>query len=519
MSDPDISPATAVAYLARCDPAAASIVSDQRTLSRRDVDQATVTLAGTLAGGGVTPGTRVAYVGRNSPEVLLTLLACAHLGAVFVPVNFRLAAGELRYVLAHSGAHTVLVEADCVPTCVPIAAELPVARWLIAEGGTPVPDGPPGWLPARPVVDVASAAAPPVRLARTFDDLAVIMYTSGTSGRPKGVMLSHGNLWWNSVNVDEVFDTRTDDVNLAIAPMFHIGGLNAFTLRTLVRGGTVLVRRTFDAARTLSDLSERGVTSVFGVPAMFAAVARCPGFRKADLSGVRAAIVAGAPVPAPLITEYAAHGLLLQQCWGMTETAAAATFVPAGRVLDEPGSAGLPLPRTRIRLVDPDTAQRVDRAGPTGEIQVRGPNVTMGYWNDEAATRAAFTDDGWLRTNDLARLDPQGQLWVLGRRSEMINSGGEKILAGEVERALAGLPGVTDLAVFGAPDPVWGEVVAVALECPDGDCPTVDDVRAYGSERIARYKLPRRVCCLPDLPRNGGGKVDKSVLRAWFVTS
>jgi fatty-acyl-CoA synthase len=348
-----------------------------------------------------------------------------------------------------------------------------------------------------------------------MDDLALIMYTSGTSGDPKGVMLTHGNLWWSAANIDQVFDTRRDDVHLGVAPMFHIGGINAFALRTLVRGGTVLVRRAFDPERTLRDLRDGGVSTVFGVPMMLAAVARCPGFRNADLSGVRAAIIAGAPAPVPLIAEYAERGMLLQQSWGMTETAPGGTYLPAARTLDKAGSVGLPLPYTRIRLVDPVDHRDVAEPGVAGEILVRGPNVSPGYWNDAAATRMALVD-GWLRTGDLATRDADGYLWIVGRRCEVINSGGEKIYPVEVERALDGLPDVSEVAVLGIPDPTWGETVLAVLECPDGSRPTLERVREYGGRTIARYKLPTRIGSLPGLPRNQAGKVDKNRLRQQF---
>ncbi|QTE30106.1 AMP-binding protein [Pengzhenrongella sicca] len=514
MPDVDISPARAVALLARRAPGTASIVCADRTLSAAQVHAGVTRMAGVLAGVGVRAGDRVAYLGRNSPSALVLLLACAHLGAVYVPVNFRLAPREIGYVLRHSGARTVLVEPELAAACEPLDRGGPPRRWLLADdAATGAPAAPrAGWLrPIDVAVDVG-VDVPGVR--RTFDDLAVLMYTSGTTGRPKGVMLTHGNLWWSGVNMDEVLDTRRDDVNLAVAPMFHIGGLNAFALRTLVRGGTVVVRRTFDAERTLADLAGGRITTVFGVPTMFAAVARCEGFAVADLSGVRVALIAGSAVPPSLIHAFAERGLPLQQSWGMTETSPGCTFVPRELALAKAGSAGLPLPDTELRLVDPATGTTVAAAGATGELFVRGPNVTPGYWNDPDATRAALTTDGWLRSGDLAQFDDDGWISIVGRRSTMINTGGENVYPAEVERALTHLPGITGVAVVGVPDPAWGESVLAVLECPAGTTPPLADVRAFAALGLARYKLPSQVLGMCRLPRTESGKVDQVALRS-----
>ncbi len=324
----DLNPAALYARLALRAPDRVSIVDDDDTgMTVTQVQSAVAALATRLAEVGVTRGDRVAHAGRNSPCLLVTYLATTHLGAVFVPLNFRLAEAEVAATLAHCDPLVVVAERDLAE----------VYRRVTARSGTPCA-----------VIDSARAMAPagpdpvPPRPELGQDDLAVIMYTSGTSGRPKGVCLTHGNLFWSSRNIAEVFDTRPDDVTLAVAPMFHIGGLNSFALATLQRGGTVLIRRSFDAERCLQDLTTRA-TSVFGVPAMYVAIARRPGFATADLSGVRAAIVGGAPVPRGLLAAYAERGMPLQASWGMTETAPSSTVLPASCVGAKPCSAGVPL--------------------------------------------------------------------------------------------------------------------------------------------------------------------------------
>jgi fatty-acyl-CoA synthase len=277
----------------------------------------------------------------------------------------------------------------------------------------------------------------------------------------------------------------------------------------------VILRRGFDPARCLEDLAGHRVNSLFAVPAMFAALARADGFAAADLSALRSAIVAGAPVPPQLIRDYAARDILLQQAWGLTETAPFATYLPAGLTLEKTGSAGLPMPYTEIRLTHPGTGAGIDAPDVRGEICVRGPNVTSGYWDNPDATRAAFDDTGWFHTGDIAYRDKDGFYYIVDRLKDMIISGGENVYPAEVERVLAEFPGVLEVAVIGVPDPKWGETVLAVLTCAPGTAPTVEEVRAFADDHLARYKLPTKVMLIDQLPRNASGKLAKAELREW----
>ncbi|WP_107419964.1 acyl-CoA synthetase, partial [Streptomyces carpinensis] len=475
-------------------------------------------MAAGLAARGLRRGDRIAYLGLNSAPLFQTLLAAAHLGAIFVPLNHRLATDEVRHILADSGAHTVVVEEGHRALVESILTEVPARHHVLVDTDPACPAAAAVtavWTPLSELVGYAGPDLNPVALHE--DHLAALMYTSGTTGRPKGVMLTHGNLWWNAVNVDSVVDTRPGDTNLAVAPLFHIGGLNALTLRTLLRGGTVVIRRTFDPAQCLEDLVRHRVAGIFAVPAMFAALARTPGFAEADLGGLRAVIVAGAPVPPQLIRDYAArHGVFLQQAWGLTETAPFATYLPPALTLEKAGSAGVPMPYTEVCLCAPGSGVKIDEPEVRGEICVRGPNVTPGYWNNPAATREAFDDAGWFHTGDIGYRDKDGFYYVVDRLKEMIISGGENVYPAEVERVLAELPGVTEVAVVGVPDPKWGETVLAVLTCRQGAELTLEQVRDFAGRHLARYKLPTKVLIIDELPRNASGKLAKAQLRDWI---
>lgn len=448
-------------------------------------------LATLLREGGTRPGDRVGWSGRNDPGFLVTLLAAHLLHAVFVPFNFRATGDELHGALALVEPQAVVAHRDTAPPRDGLG--LPSRTWV-------------EWPCALPDEDATPAGPPP-----DPDDLAVLVFTSGSSGRPKAVMLSHANLWWSARNLEATLDLRPDDVTLAVAPLFHIGGLNAFTLSTLRRGGTVVVRRSFDAARTLADLTCGGITSVFGVPSMYAAVARCPGFEDADLSPVRAALVGGAPVPSQLVRAYAGRHMRLYPSWGMTEAAPSGTLLTTATGSSATCSVGRPLPHLRLRLVDPATDEVIDGPG-RGEIAIAGPQVTRGYWRDPAATADAITE-GWLRTGDLAVRDDEGSLCIVGRIGDVINTGGEKVNPGEVEEALAVLE-VSALVVVGVPDPIWGEVVVAVVEGDRQTVPSLAQLRTLAAGHLATYKLPKHLVVVPDLPRTASGKVDRCAARS-----
>jgi len=517
----DISPVVAARKVADWSFGAPAILYEGASIGYRELLERAGCLAETLAAGGVTPGRQVAYLGLNSPTFLVTYLACAWLGATFVPVNFRLTADEVQSVLQNSQAHTLVVEPGHQAVVDTITGDAQNWRQLLIDDDPSVPVvEQPGRRWTLLSAALAEAPGPPRQPVRCdADDLAILMYTSGTTGRAKGVQLTHGNIWWNGINVDSVADTRRSDLNLVVTPLCHIGALNSFTLRSLARGGITLIRRKFDPKQTLQDLIEFRINTFFAVPSMFAAIARAPGFTDADLSELRTAIVAGAPVPRRLILDYADRGVMLQQAWGLTETAPFATYLPAELTVAKAGSVGKAMAFTEIRLTDPANGGVITEPGVRGEVCVRGANVTPGYWRNRAATEAAIDTNGWFHSGDIGYLDSDGFLFIVDRLKDMIITSGENVYPAEVEHALTGCPGLVEVAVIGMSHDTLGEaVVAVATQADKTDL-TLSLVRKYASAYLAQYKLPVRLHVVDSIPRNAAGKVDKHALRTGLAAS
>jgi fatty-acyl-CoA synthase len=509
----DINAASTIYANARYQPESVVIRYAGGDLTYAQLNDRAARLAAVLTDRGVAGGDRVAYLGLNSPAFLVTMFATFRLGAIFVPVNFRLAGPELQAVRQGSGATAIVCEDGHRDTLDAVRDQNELKHFLLIDDDPEIPAAPgpiKEWQPWGPLL---AAAEPSTTLVpRQFDDPAILMYTSGTTGQPKGVILTHGNIWWNGVNVDSRLSTRRGDTTFAIAPLFHIGGLNALALRAIVRGGSLIIRRSFEPTALLRDLVDYRVNSLFAVPAMLAALARVPCVFTADLSCLHSVVVAGAPVPPSLIAQYAKHSIVLQQAWGLTETAPFATHLPAEHTLTKLGSAGITMPHTEIQIVDPASGLPVG-PGVNGEILVRGPNVTPAYWNNPDATAAAFDDDGWFHSGDIGYVDTDGYLYIVDRLKDMIINGGENIYPAEVERALADLPGLIDIAVVGAADEQWGETVVAVACLTDGSKLTLDEVQAHCATKLARFKLPRQLQLVKAVPRNASGKLDKIAIR------
>ncbi|MEI7055045.1 long-chain fatty acid--CoA ligase [Nocardioides sp. CCNWLW239] len=487
---------------ARMTPGARAFVQDDAVMTYAEVDRLVEALALGLRARGVAAGDRVAFLGLNSIELALTLFATARLGAVFLPLNTRLAPPELAWILTDAEP-ALLIHADDFDEAVsadPVAAlGLPSHRFT-ATGGHGL-DG------------LTAPGAERIDVEVGLDDVFMIQYTSGTSGRPKGVMLTHGNIVWNAFNLLVDVDVRSDEIALVTAPLFHTAALNQVLLPTFLKGGTSLIAARFDPAKAIATIERERVTLLFGVTSMYQALAQEPTWATADLSTLRSALSGGAPIPRTLLDAWQSRGLHIIQGYGLTEASPGTTMLRAGDGLDKLGSAGTPCFFTDVRVVSPggvDTAP-----GEAGEVHVSGPNVTPGYWHNAAATEAAF-DGPWLRTGDVAVVDDDGFLYVVDRVKDMFISGGENVYPAEVESALYTHPAVAEAAVIGVPDERWGEVGRAVVVRRSGSDLTQDELLGHLDGRLARYKIPKTVVFVDDIPHNASGKLLKSRVRELY---
>ncbi len=485
---------------ARMTPDKAALVQDGVATTYAELDAASTRLAHGLRDRGIGRGDRVAFLGLNSVELVAAMFATARLGAVFVPVNTRLAAPEVAYVFEHSGARLLIVEdvfADVLSDDAVAALGVDTVTFTRAAGAG---------------LDALLGDGVPIDEPVAHGDLFMIQYTSGTSGRPKGVMLTHGNVIWNVYNLLVDIDLGSNEVALVTAPLFHTAALNQVLFPTVLKGGTALIEAKFDPVRAIDLIESERVTLLFGVTTMYLALAQSPRFAEADLDSLHLALSGGAPIPEALLRTWLDRGLMIIQGYGLTEASPGTTMLRAADGVRKLGSAGTACFFTDVRLVDSagDGGEVADNE--PGEVLVSGPNVSPGYWRDEAETARAFSGD-WLHTGDLAVRDDEGYLRIVDRLKDMYISGGENVYPAEVEAALYTHPAVAECAVIAVADPTWGEVGRAYVVLREGAALDEQGVIAHLSERLARYKVPKSVLFVPDLPHNASGKLLKSQLR------
>jgi fatty-acyl-CoA synthase len=480
---------------ARLTPARTAIRCGGETTTYAELDARSERLAAGLRAAGLRRGERVATLTANRVEHVEVLFACAKAGLALVPLNWRLSPEEIAYQLADAEPSLALAEEE--------RAE------LLAGAGASVPVHGIERAPLDDLAPVASESAHDAPVAD--DDPLLIVYTSGTTGRPKGAVLTHANCFWTNLALDRTAPIGERDVVLAVLPQFHVGGWNVQPLLAWWAGATVVLEPAFDPERALALIARERVTAMMGVPTTYELMAACPGFAAADLSSLRCAIVGGAPMPVELLRRYAARGVAIAQGYGLTEAAPNVLCLPAEDAGRRQGWAGKPYPHVEVALRDPASGALLD--GPaTGELVVRGPNVFAGYWRNPEATAAAHAD-GWLLTGDLAERDAEGFYAIRGRRKELYISGGDNVYPAEVERALCEHDEVAEAVVVGVPDARWGEAGVAFVVPADGAPLDPAALRDALAKRIARFKLPREIRAIDELPRTALGKVRRELLR------
>jgi fatty-acyl-CoA synthase len=464
-----------------------------------DLDERTGRSAALLSELGVGAGDRIALLCRNRIEFFELLFACARLGAILVPLNWRMPAKELAPLIIDCGARWLLYGAEDTATVADLADESLVRLNLDDDSAD-------GYRARR---DASKALAG--RAASPSDETWYLLYTSGTTGMPKAVIQTYGMAIANYINISQAMGLRGDDTSLNFLPLFHTGGINITTLPGLIMGARALVMPGFDLERMIELVEAGRLDTFFGVPAIYQAISLHERFDKLDLSRVRCWACGGAPLPDNLIKQFAARGAMVLNGMGMTETGPTLFLMDPANAANKIGSVGKPQLLSVARLVDAD-GNDVPR-GETGELWFAGLGMTPGYFNRPEETAKALVDGTWLRSGDLGRQDEDGYYYIVGRIKDMYISGGENVYAAEIENCLNEHPAILEAAIVGVPDEKWGEVgCAYVLPRPGNQLPDDGDLVAYCRQHLAPYKVPRQFICVDDFPRTAAGKIQKHLL-------
>jgi len=492
----------------RPDKEAVRDLGTDRSFTYAELDRRVDATAGYLRSIGVGRGHRVGVLAHNGVEFFDIQFACARIGAICVLLNWRLTVTELEYILSDSSPDLLVHDVEFRESAAELQRRCSIGELLQIDRGSP--GSAYEWALAR------FDGEPVEREALTHADVITIMYTSGTTGLPKGAMITHGMNFWNCVNLGIPAGIGLDTVHLNVLPLFHTGGLNCYSNPVLHAGGTVVILKTFDPAGTLQVLGDeaQGITHFFGVPAPYQFMLQHPDFADTDLSRLRVAGVGGAPCALAIMEAWTERGVSLIQGFGMTETSPACIFLDPGDALRKIGSTGKALMHTEFRIVNDDGDDC--GADEIGELWVAGPNITPGYWNKPEATAGAF-EGRWLKTGDAAKVDDEGFVYIVDRWKDMYISGGENVYPAEIENVLYQLPEVAEAAIIGVPNDRWGEVGLAVLALKPGAEIDRTTVQEYCAQRLAKFKVPNDITLVDELPRNATGKVLKRELRTRFV--
>ena len=478
-------------------------------LTKKEFNLRVNRLAHALQEQGIRKGERIAVLMANSNVFMEILFAASKIGALMVPLNFRLAAPELEYILNDSDPKMLIYSPEFLSLADALRGKSPNISKYICEspGGSEADQDYEAWIKGK------DDSEPVPESEVGLEDPHFIMYTSGTTGRPKGAVVRQGQTQWNAVNAIHTYGIDQTEVAICCAPLFHIGALHASATPNMYAGCKLVIQRFFDPAGVIKLIEQERATSMFGIPVMFLFMTQVPEFAEADFSSVKWLIAGGSPCPKPLIDVYLKKGVTFNQGYGMTETATAITALRPEDAIRKIGSCGKPVFHTDVRIVDLEG--RDLPTGEMGEVLVKGPNVIKEYWRKPKET-AETIENGWLHTGDMGYLDDEGYLFLIDRRKDMYISGGENVYPAEVEDVIMGFSEVADVGVIGVPDERWGEVgLAVVVKNPGVEV-TEEQIIANCQGKLAKYKIPKKVAFTEALPRTLTGKILKKDLRAQF---
>ncbi len=453
---------------------------------------------------GVQKGDRVGVLALNSQDQLDLICATWRIGAVHLALNFRLTPSELDFIIGNAEPKLLVFDRALATTVDALTVEVPEKIETEGQGGASAFEE--SFATCEPLLEMVELES---------DDSCMLMYSSGTTGVPKGVIMTHGMMIWANVNAGASFYCNRDMVSLSVMPLFHIGGLQVFALPALCAGGTAVVARMFEPGDTLALMSDPAlkISHFLGVPAIYNALRDHPDNPKADFSRMRVALAGAEAVPVSLVRWWGERGVLIQEGYGMTENVASCMAVNREDVIDHPGSAGKPLRHIQVRVTREDGTEA--DAGESGELWCRGPVVTPGYWKRPEANEDSFVD-GWFRTGDIGSKDADGYFYIEDRLKDMYISGGENVYPAEVENVLYEMPEIKEVAVIGLPDEKWGEAGCAVVVVQEGHSLKPEQLFDFCRPRLARFKQPLSIEFVSELPRNATGKVLKFELRKQF---
>lgn len=484
-----------------------AIVFEGDRVSYKTLQERVDALAQGLQKRGVKKGDVVALLLYNCAEYVEITFAVNKIGGIWLPLNFRLAGEELAYILNHAEAKILISEGEFKPIIQGIRSRLPHLRGLISVGKEVLPEGESY---DRILSENWGATVPHVSVE--LDDLQRLMYTSGTTAHPKGVMITYGNFYWKSISHIMLFNITPEDKTLVVGPLYHVAGLDLPGMGTLYAGGSLVILKRFEPVSTLETIQKEKTTNTWFAPTMVNMLFQEPTLNRYDVSSIRFIINGGEKMPLPLIEKIGQRfpAAWFADAYGLTETVSGDTFLARGKMIEKIGSVGKPVVQLRVRVVD-DQGRDVP-AGALGEIILRGPKVFKGYWKNPEATAEAIKE-GWFYTGDIGTLDAEGYLYIIDRKKDIIISAGENIASLEVERVIYALPQVLETAVVGIPDPRWQEVPKAFVVVKKGEKISVEQILAHCSQKLAKFKVPKEVEFIDILPRNPSGKVLKRELR------